>query len=287
MLAQGSPDDGLECFELIKDGAVNTGPLASTPFFARQQPSAVQRCLQRHALVHMDGTTPDRCVEGPRLYSSNAEVGVTGRLRNAASGTFAPAAELIVDPSTPPAPPCSDILADWRQLRAECGIDWLLAAPLACTPGGHHGSRLLGAVLVAGRGGAPSVDERWLEDWAGEMASNIYHASVQLMEVGGQAGGQGQVASRIACCLRPLHHALAGQNPACFPSCLPSHLQLPLPCAVLAGDAGSAVPTPSAGAAGVQCRQEDGPGVRGCVAGCARTQLKRRGPCARGHDAPV
>ena len=235
VLAQGSPDDGLECFELIKDGGVNTGPLLSTPFFARQQPSAVQCCLQRHALVRIDGATPDRCVEGPRLQSSGVEAGVTGRPRNAGDVAFGPAAELIADPSTPPAPSCSDILADWRQLRAECGIDWLLAAPLACTPGGQHGSRLLGAVLVAGRGGAPSVDERWLEDWAGEMASNIYHASVQLMEVGGQAGrrvgaqagGQGQVAGRTECCLRPLHHALAGQNPACFllaPSCLPNPL---------------------------------------------------------------
>ncbi|PRW57073.1 hypothetical protein C2E21_4280 [Chlorella sorokiniana] len=135
VLAQGSPDDGLETFPLIENGAVNTGPMASTPFYPREQPSAVQRCLQRHALVRIDTGTPDR-----------------------------------------------EQLADWRQLRAQCGVDWLLAAPLACTPARQHGSRLLGAVLVAGRGGAPSVDERWLEEWAGEMASNIYHASVQLME---------------------------------------------------------------------------------------------------------
>ena len=47
----------------------------------------------------------------------------------------------------------------WRQLRAECGCGWLLAAPLACTPARQHSSRLLGAVLVAGTGGTPSVDE--------------------------------------------------------------------------------------------------------------------------------
>ncbi len=90
-----------------------------------------------------------------------------------------------------PYPPCrSEELADWRQLRSKCGADWLLAAPLACAPSRQHSTRLLGAVLVAGRGGQPCVDERWLEEWAGEMASNIYHASVQLMEVGGHWAGR-------------------------------------------------------------------------------------------------
>lgn len=73
---------------------------------------------------------------------------------------------------TPPSPllpltnPSRDQLADWRHLQATAGATWLLAAPLVCpdaTMGG--GGRLLGAVLVAGRGKQPTTDERWLEDW--------------------------------------------------------------------------------------------------------------------------
>lgn len=205
MLAQGSPDDGLASYELIKDGSVNTAPLVPTPFFAREQPSAVQRCLQRHAMVRVDASTPDRCVG--MHASSGTWQGCNGACRHRAcalaallrcpwGATALPAGTSCAPQAGTPAclkPPCRrEELADWRQLRTESGCDWLLAAPLACTPARQHGSRLLGAVLVAGRGGAPSVDEHWLEEWAGEMASNIYHASILLMEVRGRALARGR-----------------------------------------------------------------------------------------------
>lgn len=69
----------------------------------------------------------------------------------------------------PPYLPCSPPatrhqLADWRHLQATAGATWLLAAPLVC-PEDLGGGRLLGAVLVAGRGEQPATDERWLQDW--------------------------------------------------------------------------------------------------------------------------
>jgi hypothetical protein len=76
-------------------------------------------------------------------------------------------------------------------------VSWLQAAPLicsgACSAGGgatsaqpqlQQATRLMGAVLVGGRGREPAVNPQWLQQWACEMACGIKTCSVQLMEVG-------------------------------------------------------------------------------------------------------
>ncbi|PSC70652.1 hypothetical protein C2E20_5900 [Micractinium conductrix] len=84
---------------------------------------------------------------------------------------------VAVDASTPG----REGLTDWRKLCAASSIDWLLAAPLRCRAGGER-RRVLGAVVVAGRGAKPGVDAEWLAEWCCEMSGLIRHASVQLME---------------------------------------------------------------------------------------------------------
>lgn len=105
---------------------------------------------------------------------------------------------LLLSPALPPPLRlCREELADWQQLQAGgAGIDWLMVAPLAAgnaggdprqqqkqqkQPGQKH--RVLGAVVVAGRGQAPTIDGEWLREFSCEMGCLISHASVQLMEV--------------------------------------------------------------------------------------------------------
>lgn len=82
------------------------------------------------------------------------------------------------DVSAPPNSPtrCRGQLADWRELHAAAGITWLLAAPLICSE--HLHGRLLGALVVAGRGEGPSVDPQWLREFACEVRSAPWQGGV-------------------------------------------------------------------------------------------------------------
>ncbi|GAB4819470.1 hypothetical protein N2152v2_006516 [Parachlorella kessleri] len=79
------------------------------------------------------------------------------------------------------ATPDKDNLADWQYLVARHGIEWMLAAPLACKDSCAALS-LVGAVLAGGVGAQPALSHAWLQEWSAEMAKTLAHASVQLME---------------------------------------------------------------------------------------------------------
>jgi len=69
---------------------------------------------------------------------------------------------------------------DWVELKA-AGTSWVLASPLTCVD--PHCNRLLGACLVAGnQAPEPAVNPEWFREWCCELAHDIGHASISVME---------------------------------------------------------------------------------------------------------
>lgn len=75
--------------------------------------------------------------------------------------------------------PTLEDCGDWRMLKS-FGATWILVSPLASKD--LHNDKLLGAVLVTGRGPIPTINADWLQEWSYELAQAIAHASVYVME---------------------------------------------------------------------------------------------------------
>jgi hypothetical protein len=75
--------------------------------------------------------------------------------------------------------PTLEDCSDWRLLKS-FGATWILISPLAS--GDLQNDKLLGAVLVTGRGSVPTINADWLQEWSYELAQAIAHASVYVME---------------------------------------------------------------------------------------------------------
>jgi len=79
--------------------------------------------------------------------------------------------------------PEADRMADCvdRVEFEEKGMTWILASPLNYKD--PHCQRVLGAAIVAGVGDSgPGTNPEWLQEWSCELAHNIAHASIGVME---------------------------------------------------------------------------------------------------------
>ena len=91
-----------------------------------------------------------------------------------------------------PASPCGprrEELEDWAlfSLRDEAsatgGCSWLMASPMSCGCSPQGSVKVLGAVVVSGRGSKACIDSAWLQHWSCYLGKTIMRVSVQVMEV--------------------------------------------------------------------------------------------------------
>ena len=210
----------MECTTLISGGRVAGEALVPDGMLPLDADSAVKRAMQEQRVVLVDKRSPDRrgrsthtapyaasaCVDAPSaaappLLGSPLTAVLLCRPSLAGPGRtpcqhHPPVFSLTAKwfHSNPYVLPtlrflfsalitcCRHRLVDWQHFHRVYGVEWMLTASLAC----DRGCQLLGAVLAAGRGDAPTVDAYWFQDWAMETAQAIAHASVQVMEVSGR-----------------------------------------------------------------------------------------------------
>lgn len=69
---------------------------------------------------------------------------------------------------------------DGNEIDHNGGFQWIITSPLECTMATC--SQLLGVSQAVCIAGTPTINPEWLYDWSCEVADNVAHASVMIME---------------------------------------------------------------------------------------------------------